>query len=407
MSDKQHILPGSFTFFTGYIIFIGAIYYHLNLQSTPMKKYPVTFMKHAVIILVLLCTALHVAAQSEKPLKIAVAGLSHDHVTGLIDRYKKGDVDIVGIAESDTALVQRYQERYELPASLFYKSLPALLKRHKPEAVVAYNAIADHLSVVQTCAPLGIHVMVEKPLATTLADANKIAALAQKHRIHVLTNYETTWYPSNQQLFTMLQTSPGLGEIRKMVVHDGHEGPKEIGVSNEFLAWLTDPVKNGGGALIDFGCYGANLMTWLMKGIRPTSVTAITRQIKPDIYPHVDDDATILLEYPQATGIIEASWNWPFSIKDLEVFGKSGYIQAVNAHSIRIRDNGNNSYAHMEANILPPEYQDNLSYLEAVLRNRIKPGADLSSLKNNLIVVEILEAARQSASTGKKVLLPK
>jgi predicted dehydrogenase len=376
-----------------------------------MKQRTYVFMKYTVVLLLVLCNLLYfttsLRAQAEKPLKVAVAGLSHDHVTGLLERYKNGEVVIVGIAESDTNLIRRYQERYELPATLFYKTLPALLKQHKPDAVLAYNAIADHLAVVQACAPAGIHVMVEKPLATTLADANKIVLLAQKHRIHVLTNYETTWYPSNQQLFTMLQSSPGLGEIRKMVTHDGHEGPKEIGVSNEFLQWLTDPVKNGGGAIIDFGCYGANLMTWLMKGAKPISVTALTRRIKPEIYPLVDDDATILLEYPQATGIIEASWNWPFSIKDLEVFGKAGYIQAVNNHSLRIRENGNNSYAHMEANTLPPEYQDNLSYLSAVISNRIKPGEDLSSLKNNLIVVEILEAARQSAQTGQKILLTK
>ncbi|WP_317196170.1 Gfo/Idh/MocA family protein [Hymenobacter siberiensis] len=57
-----------------------------------------------------------------------------------------------------------------------------------------------------------------------------------------------------------------LGDIRKMVAHDGHQGPKEIGVNAEFLAWLTDPVQNDGGALPDFGCYGADLMTWLMQG---------------------------------------------------------------------------------------------------------------------------------------------
>ena len=74
------------------------------------------------------------------------------------------------------------------------------------------------------------------------------------------------------------------GEIRKMVAMDGHEGPKEINVQPEFLAWLTDPVKNGAGALFDFGCYGANLMTWLMDNQRPIKVTAIAQTDKPQIY---------------------------------------------------------------------------------------------------------------------------
>ena len=108
--------------------------------------------------------------------------------------------------------------------------------------------------------------MVEKPLATTVKQAERISALAKQHHIQVLTNYETTWYNSNQQLFSMVHTDHAIGDIRKMIVHMGHQGPKEIGCSPDFLAWLTDPIKNGGGALIDFGCYGANLMTWLMNG---------------------------------------------------------------------------------------------------------------------------------------------
>ena len=74
------------------------------------------------------------------------------------------------------------------------------------------------------------------------------------------------------------------GEIRKMVAMDGHQGPKEINVQPEFLAWLTDPVKNGAGALFDFGCYGANLMTWLMDNQRPSKVTALAQTNKPQIY---------------------------------------------------------------------------------------------------------------------------
>ena len=70
------------------------------------------------------------------------------------------------------------------------------------------------------------------------------------------------------------------------------------------MSWLTDPEKNGGGAVVDFGCYGANLMTWLQNGRKPIAVTAVTRNFKPDVYPKVDDDATIILEYEHATGVI-------------------------------------------------------------------------------------------------------
>jgi predicted dehydrogenase len=343
-----------------------------------------------------------VFAGAQQPLKVGVAGLNHDHVYGLMENYKKGGVIILGIAEPDQLLVQKYKARYQLPDSLFYTDVPAMLQHIRPDAVLAYNAIADHLAVVEACAPKGISVMVEKPLAIDTRQAKRIAELAGQYHIQVLTNYETTWYPSNQRVYALAHEQGAIGEIRRMVAHDGHQGPKEIGCSPDFLKWLTDPAKNGGGAVVDFGCYGANLMTWLMGGHAPVAVTAVIRHYKPEVYPNVDDDATIVVEYPGAIGFIEASWNWPFSIKDLEVFGKTGYLHALNGTTLveRTKD----SYDNVPLEPAHAPYSDNLTYLASVLRGQSSATGDLSSLDNNLIVVRILEAARESARKGQRVL---
>jgi len=366
------------------------------LTSCIIQKLPA--MKMFAACIALLCFSSVCFTQS---LKVAVAGLVHDHAYGLMNQYKHGEVIILGIAEPNKELVQRYKERYQLPDSIFYNTVNDMLAHVKPDAVLAYNAIADHLSVVEACAPKGISVMVEKPLATTVVQAEKMQALVKQYHIQLLTNYETTWYPSNQQVYEMVNAQHTIGKVRKMIVHDGHQGPKEIGCSKYFLEWLTDPVKNGGGALTDFGCYGANLMTWMMDGKAPISVSAITHQIKPNIYPNVDDDATILLEYADATGIIEASWNWPYGIKDMEVFGEKGYLHALNSNVLEARDTG----TYYKVAVQPFMYKDNLAYLAGVLKGEIKPVNDLSSLENNIIVVRILEAAKESAKTGKKILL--
>ncbi|RZL38273.1 MAG: Gfo/Idh/MocA family oxidoreductase [Pedobacter sp.] len=359
------------------------------------------------LFLTLLVSLLAVSKKSDaqSKLNVAIAGLNHDHIFLIMNSYQKGEVNIIGIAEPNAELIERFKNRYKLSDSLFFPDIKTLLAKRKPDAVLAYNAISDHLAVVEAAAPLGISVMVEKPLAVSVKQAERMVELATRYKIHLLTNYETTWYPSNQEAFLNIKEQNRIGDIRKMIVHDGHQGPKEIGVSKEFLTWLTDPEMNGAGALVDFGCYGANLMTWLMNGKAPISVSAITHQIKPEIYPKVDDDATILLEYPDATGIIEASWNWPFSIKDMEVFGKTGYIQAVNDNSLRVKENGKSEYKIYKAQPLAPKYSSSLAYLSAVLKNEIQPLNDLSSLQNNLVVVKILEAAKLSAKTGKKVLI--
>ncbi|MDQ4139463.1 MAG: Gfo/Idh/MocA family oxidoreductase [Bacteroidota bacterium] len=360
-----------------------------------------------LLLVFLFCQIIAVSAQVKpaKPLRVGVAGLVHGHVGWVFDSNKRGDIEIVGIAEPDTELAQRYIKRYNLPASLIFSDLNEMLTKTKPEAVTAFNSIYGHLAVVQACAPRGIHVMVEKPLAVNLDHARQMEALVRKHPIHLLTNYETTWYGSNHKAYGMVHTDKSIGSIRKMVVHDGHQGPKEIGVGPEFLAWLTDPVQNGGGALIDFGCYGANLITWLMQGQRPISVTAVTQQLKPEIYPKVDDEATIVVTYPGAQGIIQGSWNWPYSRKDMEVYGQTGAIFALdNTHMLLRLKPDEPSQPYQTASLSAP-YNDPFHYLTAVVRNEIKPKDDLSSLSNNMIVVEILDAARRSAQSGKTIFL--
>jgi predicted dehydrogenase len=233
--------------------------------------------------------------------------------------------------------------------------------------------------------------------------ARRIREAAQRGRIHVIVNYETTWYASHAAMWTLVKQKAAAGEIRKMVAMDGHAGPKEIGVGPEFLDWLTDPERNGAGALFDFGCYGANLMTWLMDNERPLAVTAITQRIKPHIYPRVDDEATILVEYPRAQGIIQASWNWPFNRKDLEVYGEHGYAVATGGTSLRVRLRDQEERRH-PTEALPDAERDELAYFAAVVRGTLAPSG-LSSLDNNIIVTEILDAARESARTGQTIRL--
>src|SRR5208282_5145970 len=185
--------------------------------------------------------------------------------------------------------------QFNLSQDIFFASIEEMLTKTKPQAVLIYTNTFDHRSVVEVCARHGIPVMMEKPLAVSNEDARAIQSAAQRGNIQVLVNYETTWYRSNRAAYDLVHEN-AIGEIRKVVVHDGHQGPKEINVEPWFLNWLTDPKLNG----------------------------AVAQRIKPDIYPRVDDEATIVLTYPHAQAILQASWNWPFSRKDMEVYGKTG-----------------------------------------------------------------------------------
>ncbi|WP_296701619.1 Gfo/Idh/MocA family oxidoreductase [Algoriphagus sp.] len=345
---------------------------------------------------------------SQNKLKIGVAGLTHGHVGWILEANKRADIEIVGIAEANEELARRLTSQYGISQELVFKDLDEMLEATKPEAVTAFGNIFDHLSVVEAAAPRGIHVMVEKPLAVSVDHAQKMADLARKHNIHLLTNYETTWYPSVEKAQELLEEGK-VGEMRKLIVRDGHRGPKKIGVSDEFLEWLTDPKLNGGGAIIDFGCYGANLSTWLKEGKKPISVTAVTQQLQAENNPKVDDDATIILTYEDSQTILEPSWNWPIGRKDMEIYGLTGAIFADNGKTLRVRmaegyDGFKEETMTFENRMTP--FDDPFTFLIAVIRGQIqlKP-YDLSSLENNLIVVEILEAAVESSKSHKTVFI--
>ena len=341
------------------------------------------------------------------PVRVVVARLTHGHVSWLLGRRERGDVQLVGIYEPDSMLVERYAKEFRFSEDLVHQELAKLLDLVKPEAVLAFSSIAEHLSIVEAAALRGIHVMVEKPLAFRVKDARKIEALAKRHGIHVLTNYETTWYPSGYTAFQLVHGDQAIGPIRKVIVRDGHFGPREVGVGAEFLAWLTDPAQNGGGALIDFGCYGPNLVTWLMQGASPLSVTAVTQQLKRDpVYANVDDEATLILTYPEAQAIIQGSWNWPDHRKDLEIFGTQGYVFPPNAKSVHMRLRGKERDRKIPAKRLPTSLVDGFAYLAAVVRGTEKVAdLDRSSLSNNVIVTCILEAAERSARTRRAISL--
>jgi predicted dehydrogenase len=382
------------------------LYEAFNLMSTQQPeatlKKRLSLGMRTLIFLALICSSLAAWAQ---PLKVAVAGTAHGHSTWILGYKDKESIQLVGVCEKDTALVNRQSKRYGFSPSIVYTDLGKMLDAVKPDAVVAFGSIYSHLEVVEACAPRGIHVMVEKPLAVSVEHARKMEALAKKHNIHLLTDYETSWYPSVAKTVQLALDSNYTGRIRKTVIHDGHQGPKEIGCGPEFLAWLTDPVLNGAGALVDFGCYGANLMTHLMKGQQPIAVTAVTRQYKPQIYPKVDDDATIIVDYPDAQCIIQASWNWPYNRKDMEVYGEKGYIFAPDSKTLVLRQGNKVTNRQVTAQDIPV-YEDPFKYLADVVHGKISVAPDgLYALPNNMIVVKILEAAKESARTGKKVKL--
>lgn len=369
-----------------------------------------TLSRAHLLSLLLAFATLPAAAQTPAPIPVAIVGLVHGHVTGFLNSLSAHpEIKLVGISEPDAAIRQKYIARTHLPAELFFPTEAAMLTATHPQAILVYTSIAGHRAAIEQAALLHIASMVEKPLATTVEDALAIQALSTKYNVPVLTNYETTWYASNTAAHTMLERGD-IGDLRKLVVHDGHRGPREIGVSPEFFAFLTDPAQNGAGALFDFGCYGVDLATWFAHGELPLTVSAVALHIKPGIYPNVEDEATITLTYPHSQAIVQGSWNWPFDRKDMEVYGAKGYVDTVyldkdHGNQLRLRLPGEPLEHTQTAPPLPAPQDSGLNYLVAVLTGKLQSQRDLTSLDTNVAVIRILDAARRSIKTGRVIHL--
>src|SRR5262249_8430160 len=172
------------------------------------------------------------------PFRVAIAGMVHGHTSGFLNRLKdRQDVEVVGVAEPDRALFDRYAANFHLDPKLYHADLDEMLNATHPQAVLVYTNTFDHRRAVEICAKHRIPVMMEKPLAVSNEDARAIQRAAIAAKIPVLVNYETTWYRSNRAAYDLVRDH-AIGEIRKVVVHDGHPGPKAINVQPEFFAWL-------------------------------------------------------------------------------------------------------------------------------------------------------------------------
>ncbi|MBK5295363.1 MAG: Gfo/Idh/MocA family oxidoreductase, partial [Acidobacteriia bacterium] len=333
--------------------------------------------------------------------RIAVIGLLHSHVWGHLGKMVGGDpAKLVGIAETNPELIAE-AKKMGAADSVFFTDAARMLDAVKPDIVWAFTENDKHLAVVELCAPRKIHVMFEKPLASTFRDATAIRTLARKHGVQILTNYQMAWWASNYT--AKAQADAGaIGKPWRLRGIVGHGGPGSQGArSKYFFDWLTDPVRNGAGALMDFGCYNALWSLWYMG--RPEKVYAHVNHLRPETFPKVEDNSTMILSYKNGVGLFEGSWDLPRSFQELEVFGLNGSLQMTNG-KVELRK-GRAAGTAVEVETLPPERREPIAYMIHCIRNG-KQVEGLTALDINVGVVEIIEAAKKSAVTGQAVRLP-
>src|SRR3989440_8911960 len=328
--------------------------------------------------------------------KIAIIGMVHSHVWGHFKPMLDGkEAKLVGIAETEPELVSEALKRgaQTIP---FFNDYKKMLDQKKPDIVWAFVENNRHLEIAEACAPRKINLIFEKPLASTYHDALEIQKLARKHDIKILTNYQMAWWAANYTAKAQAD-SGAVGQVWRLHGIVGHGGPGSGGVDKYFFDWLTDPDKNGAGALMDFGCYNALWSLWYLG--RPESVYASVIQLRPQTFPKVEDNASLILRYKNGVGLFEGSWDLPRSYQDLEVFGLKGSVY-IKQQGVELRQGRETTQVPMQT--LPPERSEPIAYMVNALRNKTAIEG-LAALDINVGVNEIIEAAKMSVKSGQAV----
>ena len=280
-------------------------------------------MRHFLIFLFMSVGVLGAQVPSETAsavrYKIAVIGLVHSHAWGRLRVMLQGkSAELVGVAEPNAEL-RAEAKKAGVADDLLFAEYSKMLDQTKPDIVWAFVENNRHLEIARVCAPRHINLIFEKPLASTYADAKQMQTLAGQYKIRIMTNYQMAWWPANYAAKRAAEQGE-IGRVYRLRGIVGHGGPGSEGVRTKyFFDWLTDPEKNGAGALMDFGCYNALWSLWYLG--MPKSVYATAQHLRPERFPKVEDSATLVFTYPQASAIFEASWDLPRGFQDLEVFG--------------------------------------------------------------------------------------
>lgn len=236
-------------------------------------------------------------------LRIGVIGLVHDHVWGILDEFREiKDIEVMCVSDVNEPLLAKAKG---LGIENIYKSHEELLAKEDIDAAIVYTENSRHADVTDLAAEKGLHIMVEKPMASDLEQAERMFKAARKAGIKLMINYPTAWYPTIRHAHKLAQEGL-IGRIYQVRYRAAHEGPKEIGCSRYFYEWLYDEKLNGAGAFMDYCCYGANMCRWIL-GI-PWKVVAVGGTYVRE-YLTVEDNAVLLMGYKKAMGIAEASWS--------------------------------------------------------------------------------------------------
>lgn len=335
-------------------------------------------------------------------IRVAALGMAHDHLwTNLRQLGALDDATLVAGADDNAALRTEFTEKTGCKA--VYDDYVTLLDKEKPDAVFCFTATAHHAQVVELCASRGIHVMVEKPMAATLEQADRMLTASRKAGTTLMVNWPTAWNRGLRTAYRLVNEG-AIGKMWQLLWRGGHCGPDELGCSEHFCGFLFDKHLNGAGAFNDYGGYGASMCVLFLG--RPNEVVGVAGRLLKTHLP-VDDNGMMILRYPEAMCRLEMTWTEAVPYKpphDVFIYGTEGTIIA-GSDSVMVYTRDDKDGQSVPVDALPKEQTNGPEHFIACIRDGVEPefvcNADLSHHAQ-----EVMEAGLISATSGTTVSLP-
>jgi predicted dehydrogenase len=331
-----------------------------------------------------------------KTYRVGVACMSHDHVWGELKHWKSlPNVELVAGGDDDPELLAKLKSELGVPR--VYSSYREMLDKEELDIVQAAGGNSEGADIVEAAAAKGVHVISEKPMAATLAQADRMLAAARKAGTLLLINWPSAWSKEWQEL-ERRALAGDVGELRYTRYRSAHNGPIAIGCSKQFVHDLTTPEINGAGALMDYCCYGAKLAARLLG--RPERVTGMRGYFGTEpAYAASDDNAIIIAKYAHAFGVCEASWTQTVGYAGTNpvVYGTEGSL-GVHHGKLLIQRPGKDEEAVTPAEKVAP-FRSGPEYLIHCIETG-RPVEGFCSPETSRIAQEILELGLRASDSG-------
>lgn len=353
-----------------------------------------------------------------KRFRIAGINFDHMHMGDLLRQvHEQASAEIVGICDEQPARMADAINHFSLPPERVFTDYRACLERTRPDLVILCPATAGHARWTERVAPYGVHILMEKPFAATLAQADAMIAAVARAKKQLIINWPLRWYPSHVTAKRLIDERV-IGRVQEVHYYDGNRGPLWHGAdkvetrptaAKKANSWFYR-AKEGGGSLLDYLGYGATLGTWFMSGRKPIDVTAVTDRPRG---LEVDEHSVTVCRYDTGLSKFETRWGtftdpWKMQPQPkcgFVLVGTTGTISSYDFEStVRVQTADRSEGYDQPVDRLEPPSRNPIAYVLDCLARSRKVDGPLSP-RIARIGQQIVDTAMKSARLGRTLPL--